>query len=445
MFRKTLLWYIGNSLILKFILFSFLQPIFEERNILADASGVLNCGLCLESQSAFYLVPSIPSENFLSCGFSKTELYSISKLKNNNLAIRKYLKTLNSEIGFMFNNFGFNLYNENFYIINFAFRQKEDLIHFGFNCKLLETEIINYGKNFYSSMDISLFTKIEMYNFCCAITLKNAAVLYSKEKIFRELIISNRINFSKNLVFLFDVIKNLNGTYTLKTGNIIKFHTQKNFILEIQVGTEFPSNNKSLSYSAGLAVKKLLYQNTFLNLNYSLVINNILGQQYLFLAGLNLPKNIYEYKKKDSKKFMIDINTATKEDLMDLPGIGEKIAEAIIEYRRKYGNFNSIYELLYIPGISSKKLENIKKYVDVNVDNRNTLTTLEDGISLIKLNLNLASKEQLVELGFTKREAFKIIKWRKKRSKFTSVEQLFNVPGIDYNKVLKVINFLYVE
>lgn len=54
----------------------------------------------------------------------------------------------------------------------------------------------------------------------------------------------------------------------------------------------------------------------------------------------------------------IDINTADKEQLMQLDGVGEARAEAIIEYREKNGDFGSVDELSEVSGIGSATLDN---------------------------------------------------------------------------------------
>lgn len=56
----------------------------------------------------------------------------------------------------------------------------------------------------------------------------------------------------------------------------------------------------------------------------------------------------------------VDINHATKEELMTLNGIGEARAEAILQYRQEHGAFQSIEELMNISGIKEGMFQKIK-------------------------------------------------------------------------------------
>ena len=66
----------------------------------------------------------------------------------------------------------------------------------------------------------------------------------------------------------------------------------------------------------------------------------------------------------DSDK--VNINTASKEELMTLPGIGETKALAILAYRQKNGPFSSIEELKNVEGIKDAVFSKMKEYIEIN-------------------------------------------------------------------------------
>lgn len=74
-----------------------------------------------------------------------------------------------------------------------------------------------------------------------------------------------------------------------------------------------------------------------------------------------IPTENETYYEENTKK--VNINTATKEELMKIDGIGEKMAERIIKYREKNGPFKRIEELQEVSGIGASKFEMIKDYV----------------------------------------------------------------------------------
>ncbi len=61
----------------------------------------------------------------------------------------------------------------------------------------------------------------------------------------------------------------------------------------------------------------------------------------------------------------ININTATAEELMRLPGIGPAMARAIVRCREKNGPFRKIEELMIIRGISRARLNALRPYIRI--------------------------------------------------------------------------------
>lgn len=61
----------------------------------------------------------------------------------------------------------------------------------------------------------------------------------------------------------------------------------------------------------------------------------------------------------------IDINTATVEQLTYLPGIGNNLAEKIIDYREQVGGFQHIEDIMNVDGIGANTFNEISKYLSV--------------------------------------------------------------------------------
>jgi competence protein ComEA len=61
----------------------------------------------------------------------------------------------------------------------------------------------------------------------------------------------------------------------------------------------------------------------------------------------------------------VNINTATSEELQQVPGIGPATAEKILQMRKSYGAFKSVDDLLAIRGIGKKRLDKMRKYLTV--------------------------------------------------------------------------------
>lgn len=77
--------------------------------------------------------------------------------------------------------------------------------------------------------------------------------------------------------------------------------------------------------------------------------------------------NNRNFSEQDAKKLpvekSININTAELKDLVNLPGVGKKTAENIIELRNKKGSFKKLNELMDVKGIGEAKFKKIEKFV----------------------------------------------------------------------------------
>ena len=61
----------------------------------------------------------------------------------------------------------------------------------------------------------------------------------------------------------------------------------------------------------------------------------------------------------------LDLNTATKDDLVALSGIGPAKAQAILDYRTQHGGFKTVEELKDVKGIGARRFERLKSEITV--------------------------------------------------------------------------------
>lgn len=92
------------------------------------------------------------------------------------------------------------------------------------------------------------------------------------------------------------------------------------------------------------------------------------GEQIYFptISEIDTWKPIYNMSGDSSEDGRISINSANREQLMTLPGIGESKADAIIAYREQNGPFGTTEDLLKVPGIKDGVYQKIKAYIVVD-------------------------------------------------------------------------------
>lgn len=86
----------------------------------------------------------------------------------------------------------------------------------------------------------------------------------------------------------------------------------------------------------------------------------LLGAGINFAIRINSKSEILPVLRLDIGK--VNLNQADKEVLMEAPGIGEKLAQRILDYRAREGGFRDIEELKNINGINGCRYEKLKDY-----------------------------------------------------------------------------------
>lgn len=81
--------------------------------------------------------------------------------------------------------------------------------------------------------------------------------------------------------------------------------------------------------------------------------------------GLEFSQTTEQAAREAQGQNRVNLNTATKEELMTLKGIGESRAEDIIRYREESGGFQSIEDIMKVPGIKDAGFQKIKDRITV--------------------------------------------------------------------------------
>lgn len=138
-------------------------------------------------------------------------------------------------------------------------------------------------------------------------------------------------------------------------------------------------------------------------------------------------------KPQPSSLTLIEINTADKETLTQLPGIGNSFATRIINFRDKLGGFYSVEQVKETYGLPDSTFQKIKTKLRV------------DENLLKKININTATVEELKAHPYLRPIANILVNYRKEHGSFISIESLKKIHTTDTIQFEKMTPYVYIE
>src|SRR6476661_2406146 len=156
-------------------------------------------------------------------------------------------------------------------------------------------------------------------------------------------------------------------------------------------------------------------------------------KNYINCESIKSSFNTYSYTNNKSQKkeiFIVEINQADTNAFIQLPGIGPRLAQRIINFRNKLGGFYSVDQIAETYGLPDSTFKMIRNY-------------LKSGSDVKKIPLNECSKEQLKAHPYIKWNlANAIIEYRNQHGTYKKLEELKNIVLINDSTYAKIAPYL---
>jgi DNA uptake protein ComE-like DNA-binding protein len=155
---------------------------------------------------------------------------------------------------------------------------------------------------------------------------------------------------------------------------------------------------------------------------------NVMAPYFKFPDWVNNKKEFKEYSNqafaKKEKIVLIDINQASKEDLIKIYGIGEAISLRILKQKESLGGFVSMEQMKDVWGLSPEVIENLNTHFKVSV-----LPNFK------KIDINNASLKELSQFYYFRYALAKeIVTYRSMRGNINNIEDLTKIKGFPVDK-----------
>ena len=157
---------------------------------------------------------------------------------------------------------------------------------------------------------------------------------------------------------------------------------------------------------------------------------NALSPYFKFPEWVTRTKSATPYKKEIVKP--IDINEATKDQLMAVYGIGDKLSDRILEMRQKLGGFVSMEQMADVWGLSPEVVAKLNERFIVS-----------GAPAVARINVNRASLNELAAFPYFRYAlARKILTWRSMNGTISGIDEISKIEGFPVEKKEKIAVYL---
>ncbi len=347
-----------------------------------------------------------------------------------------------------YNSFGYDYYRESTFILSPAF----ELLYrvgLGFNLKFYSVNIKDMGSASAIGLDMGLLAKIyDGFSIGAFLNNLNSPTIgEGNEEISQYGTIGIEFVPASGLSLNFDVQKVVDRKLNLQVGQ--EFRLSRYFYIRSGLQTN------PTKYSLGLGIN----YNKF-SFDYALSIHNTLGNQHILSLKFTLgEESKVLYTEKASKRARvapaavsemeysgpkININTAGVDELGQLPRVGEKTAQRIIEYRNAHGPFKSIEDIMNVKGIGPKTFAKMRAMITVGEEEGKKEEKKEEigPVQKMEFDLNKAQMKDFIDKGIPPIIGLRIIQYKEKNGIIRNVDELKNIEGMTpeiFDKLKKLV------
>lgn len=146
-------------------------------------------------------------------------------------------------------------------------------------------------------------------------------------------------------------------------------------------------------------------------------------------------RNTTKQEKTQQNLVKKDLNTASKEDLLIVPGIGEVLSSRILDWRDRLDGFVDTVQFHHVYGLNAVSRANLNRYFYITASEVSP-----------KFNVNEASASDLATIpGLNFEMARRIWEYQRLREGIDDLEELINIEGMSRGKLEVIALYLYVK